>query len=70
MGGYTDYPAGAGGTHMVAFEGNGYTSAPEVTRLWHRRAAEVRGSRAHTTLHEPSRVSKHRVEGMIRCVDG
>lgn len=41
-GGYEDYQAGAG-TVMVSFKGNGYTSQSDVTRMWHRRAAEVCG---------------------------
>lgn len=42
-GGYEDYRAGAGGAVMVTFRGNGYSSEGYVTRMWHRRAAEVCG---------------------------
>jgi hypothetical protein len=42
-GGYEDYRAGAGGAVMVTFNGNGHTSQGAVTRMWHRRAAEVCG---------------------------
>lgn len=42
MGGYEDYPAGAG-VRRITFSGNGYTSSGEVLRMWHRRAAEICG---------------------------
>ena len=43
MGGYADVRAGANGAVLVTFEGNGYTSESEVTKMWFRRAAEVCG---------------------------
>lgn len=87
-GGYDDYPAGAGGAVMVSFEGNGYTSASTVLKLWHRRASEVCGGQQKYVVVDaarnedvsinqppvgnakPTLVSRHRMEGLVRCVNG